>query len=157
VRHRTTARFWTCFARLPEALQRVARRNFALLKENRAHPSLHFKKVGKLWSVRAGPHHRALHIIGRWRSRTAGILSGFGSVPTMNTSESSSNKINLCIQPVPFSPCLAFHGWLPPRRLCRARVFVCDWLYLLDITSADDVDLVDAMDLTNSSSTSATD
>ena len=60
MRHRTTARFWACFARLPEAVQRVARRNFALLKENPAHPSLHFNKVGKLWSVRAGPHHRAL-------------------------------------------------------------------------------------------------
>ncbi len=43
--HRTTARFWTCFARLPEAVQRVARENFELLKENPAHPSLHFKKV----------------------------------------------------------------------------------------------------------------
>ena len=46
--HRTTARFWTSFARLPEAVQRVARQNFELLKENPAHPSLHFKKVGKL-------------------------------------------------------------------------------------------------------------
>lgn len=27
-----------------------------------AHPSLHFKKVGKLWPVRAGPHHRALAV-----------------------------------------------------------------------------------------------
>jgi hypothetical protein len=46
--HRTTARFWTPFARLPEAAQRVAPQNLELLKENRAHPSLHFKKVGKL-------------------------------------------------------------------------------------------------------------
>jgi len=54
--HRTTAGFWTCFARLPEVLQRGARQNFDLLKQNRAHPSLHFKKVGKLWSVRVGPN-----------------------------------------------------------------------------------------------------
>jgi len=60
--HRTTARFWTSFARLPEAAQRVARQNFELLKENRAHPSLHFKKVGKLWSVRVGINHRALAV-----------------------------------------------------------------------------------------------
>ncbi len=60
--HRTTARFWTCFARLPEAVQRVARQNFELLKETPAHPSLHFKKVGKLWSVRVGLNHRALAV-----------------------------------------------------------------------------------------------
>lgn len=60
--HRTTSRFWTCFARLPEAVQKVARQNFELLKENPAHPSLHFKKVGKLWSVRVGSNHRAVAV-----------------------------------------------------------------------------------------------
>ena len=60
--HRTTARFWTGFAHLPEAVQRVARQNFELLKENPAHPSLHFKKVGKLWSARVGINHRALAV-----------------------------------------------------------------------------------------------
>jgi hypothetical protein len=43
-------------------LQALARRHFELLKQNPSHPSLHFKKVGKLWSVRVGPHHRALAI-----------------------------------------------------------------------------------------------
>jgi hypothetical protein len=60
--HRTTARFWRCFEGIPEAGQRVARQNFQLLKENPAHPSLHFKKVGKLWSVRVGANHRALAV-----------------------------------------------------------------------------------------------
>lgn len=60
--HRTTARFWTLFARLPEAVQVVARKNFDLLKDNPSHPSLHFKKVGKLWSVRAGINYRALAV-----------------------------------------------------------------------------------------------
>ena len=60
--HRATARFWTCFARLPEAVQRVARQNFELLKENPAHPSPHFKKAGKLWSVRVGINQRALAV-----------------------------------------------------------------------------------------------
>lgn len=60
--HRTSARFWTSFARLPEAVQRVARQNLELLKENPAHPSLHFKKVGKLWSARVGINHRALAV-----------------------------------------------------------------------------------------------
>jgi len=60
--HRTTRRFWSCFARLPEPVQRVARQNFELLKDNPAHPSLHFKKVGRLWSVRVGLNHRALAV-----------------------------------------------------------------------------------------------
>ena len=60
--HRTTARFWTCLARLPEAVQRVARENFELLKENPAHPSLHFKKVGDMWSLRVGLNRRALAV-----------------------------------------------------------------------------------------------
>jgi hypothetical protein len=60
--NRTTARFWSCFARLPEAVQGVARQNFELLKANPSHPSLHFKKVGKLWSARIGLSHRALAV-----------------------------------------------------------------------------------------------
>ena len=60
--HRTTTRFWECFESLPEAAQRAARRNFERLKQNRAHPSLHFKKVGKLWSARAGLDHRAVAV-----------------------------------------------------------------------------------------------
>jgi hypothetical protein len=62
VKHRTTVRFWNRYARLPEPIQKAARRNFDLLKENSAHPSVHFKKVGTLWSVRVGPHHRALAV-----------------------------------------------------------------------------------------------
>jgi hypothetical protein len=60
--HRTTDRFWNLFANLPEGVQTVARKNFELLKDNPSHPSLHFKKVGNLWSVRAGLNHRALAV-----------------------------------------------------------------------------------------------
>jgi hypothetical protein len=60
--HRASARFWTLFELLPEAVQEVARKNFELLKDNPSHPSLHFKKVGKRWSVRAGINHRALAV-----------------------------------------------------------------------------------------------
>jgi len=35
---------------------------FDLLKQNARHPLLHFKKVGKLWSVRVGPNHRPLAV-----------------------------------------------------------------------------------------------
>ena len=62
MKHRTTPQFWACHARLPEEVQRVARRQLGFLKENPGHPSLHFKKVGKLWSVRAGLNHRALAV-----------------------------------------------------------------------------------------------
>ena len=60
--HRTTNRFWKCFENLPESVQNVSKRNFNLLKANPSHPSLHFKKVGKLWSVRAGLNYRALAV-----------------------------------------------------------------------------------------------
>ena len=58
--HRATASFWRSYERLPEHVRQVADRNFALLKENPRHPSLHFKKVGDLWSARVGAGHRAL-------------------------------------------------------------------------------------------------
>ncbi len=35
---------------------------FGLLKAEPRHPSLHFKKVGRLWSARVGLHHRALGV-----------------------------------------------------------------------------------------------
>lgn len=60
--HRTSARFWKCFALLPEAAQKVARKNFELLKQDPSHPSLHFKKIGNYWSIRAGRTWRALAI-----------------------------------------------------------------------------------------------
>ena len=58
--HKTTARFWSCFSKLPQSVQKLARKNYELLNENPKHPSLHFKKVGKLWSARVGMNHRAL-------------------------------------------------------------------------------------------------
>lgn len=60
--HRATDRFWRCFEKLPEPVRNVAKKNFELLKTNPLHPSLHFKKVGKFWLVRAGLDHRALAV-----------------------------------------------------------------------------------------------
>jgi hypothetical protein len=37
----------------------LADKNFQLLKADPKHPSLHFKRIGRLWSVRAGAHYRA--------------------------------------------------------------------------------------------------
>ncbi|MCD6384836.1 hypothetical protein J7M23_03575 [Candidatus Sumerlaeota bacterium] len=60
--HRATNRFWRCFVELPEHIQKLAKKNFDLLKEDPLHPSLHFKKVGKFWSVRIGSNYRALAV-----------------------------------------------------------------------------------------------
>ena len=60
--HRTTSRFWSSFAKLSENAQDLARKNFALLKEDPRHPSLHFKKIGKFRSARVGLAHRALAV-----------------------------------------------------------------------------------------------
>lgn len=58
----TTRRFWECYNALPEEVQRTADRCYELLKTDPFHPSLHFKKVGKYWSVRAGQNYRALGV-----------------------------------------------------------------------------------------------
>jgi hypothetical protein len=41
-------------------VQRVADRNFEILKDSPRHPSLQFKRIGRLWSVRVGIGYRAL-------------------------------------------------------------------------------------------------
>ncbi len=58
--HRTTDRFWKCFEKLPPHIQELSEENFELLKKDLKHPSLHFKKVGRFWSVRIGLNYRAL-------------------------------------------------------------------------------------------------
>ena len=61
--HFTLPRFWKHYNSLPEQVQQLADKNYALLRADPFHPSLHFKKVGKdkhLWSVRVGEHYRAL-------------------------------------------------------------------------------------------------
>lgn len=58
--HHTSPSFWKYYHDLPEEIQVQADKNFELLKENPNHPSLHFKKVGKFWSVRVSLEYRAL-------------------------------------------------------------------------------------------------
>jgi hypothetical protein len=58
--HETTPHFWTLYKQLPDEIQRLADKNFKLLEENFHHPSLHFKKVGLVWSARVGDNYRAL-------------------------------------------------------------------------------------------------
>ena len=63
--HLTLPRFWELYGKLLKEVQKLADKNYRLLKLDPTHPSLHFKKVGKnkqLWSVRVGINYRALGI-----------------------------------------------------------------------------------------------
>ena len=54
--------FWAAYSALPSAIQKLADKNFELLKADPKHPSLHLKKAGKYWSVRVGRKYRALSV-----------------------------------------------------------------------------------------------
>ena len=60
--HRATTQFWKQFYKLPEETQKLARKNFELLKENPRYPSLRFKKIFSFWSARVGTSYRALAV-----------------------------------------------------------------------------------------------
>jgi len=62
LKHFASAKFWNCYDSLPSPIQKLADKNFALLKDNPKHPSLHFKKIGKYWSVRVELAYRALAV-----------------------------------------------------------------------------------------------
>ncbi len=58
--HKASGDFWSCYGELTPALQELADKNFQLLKDDPRHPSLRFKRVGKVWSARVGINHRAI-------------------------------------------------------------------------------------------------
>jgi hypothetical protein len=60
VKHLASPEFWASYEALPPAVRKLADANYALLKHDPRHPSLHFKRVGRYWSVRVGLHYRAL-------------------------------------------------------------------------------------------------
>jgi hypothetical protein len=65
--HRANADFWNDYQRLPADIRTRADKQFALLKANPQHPSLHFKKLGdrngqEIWSARVTLKYRALAI-----------------------------------------------------------------------------------------------
>ena len=62
MRHRASPRFWRCYRELPAPVQRLADECYDRLRDNPRHPSLHFKKVDRFWSVRIGRRHRALGV-----------------------------------------------------------------------------------------------
>jgi len=50
------------YGALPESVQLVADQSYELLKVNSSHPSLHFKRVSKYWSVRISKEYRAVGV-----------------------------------------------------------------------------------------------
>jgi hypothetical protein len=60
LKHTASAAFWALYRAMPAEVQATADKNFALLKENTHHPSLHFKRIGRLWSARVGEKYRVL-------------------------------------------------------------------------------------------------
>lgn len=62
MKHLASRRFWQCYDALPPEVRGVADANYALLKSDPRHPSLHFRRVGRFWSVRVGLHYRALAV-----------------------------------------------------------------------------------------------
>jgi hypothetical protein len=47
MRHFASRAFWQAYRNLPEQVRALADKNYALLKDNPAHPSLQFKKIGR--------------------------------------------------------------------------------------------------------------
>jgi hypothetical protein len=60
--HKTTEQFWDRYDRLPYEVQKLAKKNFQLLKVDPKHPSLQFKKVGGFWSARVGLAYRVIAV-----------------------------------------------------------------------------------------------
>jgi len=48
---------------LPSEVRDLADQAYARLKQDPRHPALHFKKIGRFWSVRVGAHYRALAVV----------------------------------------------------------------------------------------------
>ncbi len=64
-----TADFWYCYRQLPAAIQELADKNFALLRQNPHHSSLRLRKIDRFWSARVGLRYRALA-----RDRAEGLV-----------------------------------------------------------------------------------
>jgi hypothetical protein len=77
--------FWECYNALPEQVQRLAKKNFALFQANPRHPSLGFQKKGGVHSVEVGRSYR------RSRGNVMASITGSGSAHTRNTIASASD------------------------------------------------------------------
>jgi hypothetical protein len=55
MRHRATTDFWKQYRALTQEVRSRAEQTFSLLKANRQHPSLQFKKLGERHGLEIGP------------------------------------------------------------------------------------------------------
>jgi hypothetical protein len=62
VNHFASPQFWRLYCQLSPEVRALANKNFQLLKADPKYPSLHVKKIDKLWAVRVGAHYRALGV-----------------------------------------------------------------------------------------------
>ena len=60
VTHFASPAFWVAYANLPASIQKIADKNFAILKSNPHHSSIRLKKNGVFWTARVGIHYRAI-------------------------------------------------------------------------------------------------
>ncbi|MBA2592790.1 MAG: hypothetical protein M3495_19385 [Pseudomonadota bacterium] len=58
--HYASPELWFRYGQLPDDERQLADKNFALLKADPRHPSVHLKKIGNFWSARVGLRYRAL-------------------------------------------------------------------------------------------------
>jgi len=58
--HFASPELWFHYRQVPNDIQQLADKNFALLKTDPHHPSIRLKKVGNFWSARVGLRYRAL-------------------------------------------------------------------------------------------------
>lgn len=62
MKHFTVPSFWESYKKLPKNIRFLADKNFAILKKEPYHPSLHLKRIGRYWSARIGIKYRTLAV-----------------------------------------------------------------------------------------------
>jgi len=67
--HFTSGRFWFYYRQLPPEIQKLADKNFEILRSDPRHKFLRLKKVGAFWSARVGLNYRAVA-----KERAEGLL-----------------------------------------------------------------------------------
>ena len=60
MKHFASPKFWAKYNALPADVRDIADKSFQFLKTDPSHPSLHFKKLGGVWSVRVGLYYSAI-------------------------------------------------------------------------------------------------
>ncbi len=86
VKSHALASFWQCYNALPEQVQRLGEKNFALFESNPRHPSLGFQKEGGVHTVEVG------EATARSRGSATATSTGSGWARTRNTIGSGSKS-----------------------------------------------------------------